>query len=421
MKRGMVTLSSGFRRDDGSLTTDDGIIDPLALDLMDIAGSAYRADRDCRRGSPDSQGWRRPLTLTAQVRHLEVWQRPDVQEALLRVLVWLTDDEWALAFGPYRSASHNFYSIPLFGDDPVDEVCLFSGGLDATAGVASLLAANRSVAAVGVVTNSAMKHYQGRVLSELGNYGRVVFKPVDFVSETDGRRDEQTRRTRGLLFLAFGIAAAIGSGLDRLLMCENGIGAINLPYTSAQWGVMTSRSAHPKTLILVESLATLIFSRPFEIRNPHVAQTKGEMCQSLPDWAREACGLSESCDNAAAGRGALERRCGECTSCLLRRISFHAANRDNWDKRRYRADVKGTRPAKDRSIEMLWQAAALDSALRDPNHETLLMGFPALREVPTSVLNRAEQRRLLAAYVNEWRRYPLPQVSDFLDVEALEL
>ena len=69
---------------------------------------------------------------------------------------------------------------------------------------------------------------------------------------------------------------------------------------------------------------------------------------------------------------------------------------------------------------MLWQAASLDRALRDPDPQELLRKFPALSSVPTDVLDERAQRRLLAVYVDEWRRYPDPQVSSFLNSEPLE-
>jgi hypothetical protein len=196
------------------------------------------------------------------------------------------------------------------------------------------------------------------------------------------------------------------------------VGALNLPFTSAQSGAMTSRSVHPLTLNLMSELVELVSGGPFAIENPFVSMTKGEMVALLPPAAELACARSESCDNAAAGRGALERRCGHCTSCLLRRLSFQAGGRANWDMGKYLSDTK-IRPQRWRLPEMLWQAATLDRALRSPNPDELRRSFPSLHSVPLNQLDAAEQRRLLVTYVNEWRRYPDRTVCRYLDPEPL--
>ncbi|WP_261558203.1 7-cyano-7-deazaguanine synthase [Frankia tisae] len=419
----MADLNRGYRRDDNELADDDGYISPVVSDLLDIATDAFLKDREQRRGRVGEPSWHRSLTLMLRVRCLDLWTSVAVRDALIALLEWLTGDDWHLTFDGTRPDNvHHDGQIRLPLDDHVDDVVLFSGGLDATAGIAHLLASGRYVMAIGVVTNTAMIGYQRKVVRALrrDGAGRVDYRPISLASLRTTDQDESTRRTRGLVFLAAGVAAAVAAGHDRLLMLENGIGAINLPYTAAQWGAMTSRAAHPRTLVLMGELLKLVLERPVEVANPHIGQTKGQMVQALPEWAGDSCASSESCDNAAAGRGRLERRCGECTSCLLRRVSFAAADRSHWDLRPYRADVHGPRPNRDRSVEMLWQVAALDRALRDPDPGELSRWFPALRHVPVDILDPPAQRRLLATYVEEWRRYPDPRVSSFLDSEPLE-
>lgn len=199
-----------------------------------------------------------------------------------------------------------------------------------------------------------------------------------------------------------------------MLVFENGVGALNLPFTAAQSGAMTSRAVHPLTLRLMSELVEQLLGRPFDIVNPYLSATKGEMVAALPLAARRACAASESCDNAAAGRGALQKRCGFCTSCLLRRVSFQAAGRAGWDDRPYLADRAGTSP-RDCLPEMLWQAATLDRALRSSDPDELRRRVPSLRYVPEDSLDDSAQRRLLGAYVDEWRRYPDPAVRRYLD------
>ena len=79
---------------------------------------------------------------------------------------------------------------------------------------------------------------------------------------------ETSQRSRGLLFLAVGIATAWTLRQDRLRVFENGIGAINLPYPRSQFGSQATKSMHPQTLNSWQKLAAAISSRPFRIEAP---------------------------------------------------------------------------------------------------------------------------------------------------------
>jgi hypothetical protein len=262
-----------------------------------------------------------------------------------------------------------------------------------------------------------MGGYQKRAFRGLrkSGLGDVLYAPVGFSVVGEGSHDDEpTRRTRGLVFLGIGAAAALQHRATRLIVAENGIGALNLPFTGAQSGAMTSRAVHPKTLDLMAQLVGALTDADFVIENPFISMTKGEMVRALPEAAYETCAASESCDNAASGRGSLERRCGHCTSCLLRRVSFHAAGRDSWDVGTYLSDVM-IREGRWRMPEMLWQAAGFDRALRSSDPNALLEHVPDLTHIPYGALNLSAQRRLLSTYVEEWRHFPHPDVRRYLD------
>jgi hypothetical protein len=410
------------RRDDSRLVDTDGRLSPVASDLLALAEEAFVVDRGTPRGpSPDDGRWHRRLAIEVRVRDVAPWSEPGVQETVLRLLEWLTDDAWSVTF-VRRVADEPPRQVPLSLDDTTREVALFSGGLDATAGTALQMSAS-PLLAVGVVTNPAMSGYQRRVFTELdrSGLGDVRYSPISFKLVGGGMKDEPTRRTRGLVFLSAGIAAALQSGRERLLVFENGVGALNLPFTAAQSGGMSSRAVHPLTLALMSELVEHLLGRPFAIVNPYLSATKGEMVAALPLAARPACAASESCDNAAAGRGALQKRCGFCTSCLLRRVSFQAAGRTEWDDRPYLADSADSAGSsrRDRLPDVLWQAATFDRALRSSDPDELGRCVPSLRYVPEDSLDDWARRRLLGAYVDEWRRYPDPAVRRYLEPTPL--
>lgn len=406
---------TSVRLQDSSLTDADGVLRPLVSDLLEIAGQAFVLDRCTPRGaSPDDPRWSRTLHLRAEVQLPEIWSDPAVAGHLVALLAWLTDDVWDVRFSSCRRRD-TARQIPLSVDTHPRHVMLFSGGLDAVAGSA-LLAEESHLEAVAVVTNPAMRGYQRRAFGHLSKQlgSHLAFSPVDFSVVNSGSSDnEPTRRTRGLVFLAIGAAAALQRGTSEVLIAENGVGALNLPFTAAQTGAMTSRAVHPRTLRLASDWLSAALQEPFRIRNPFITWTKGQMVQALPASMREACAMSQSCDNAAAGRGHLERRCGHCTSCLLRRLSFAAARRSSWDSEPYLSDTE-IRPDRWRLPEMLWQAARLDRALSSEEPADLLVEFPSLSDLDGTDISIADLRPALAIYVDEWRRFRHPDVRRYL-------
>ncbi len=131
--------------------------------------------------------------------------------------------------------------------------------------------------------------------------------------------------TRGLLFLAAGVATAWAVRQDHLRVFENGIGAVNLPFLRSQQGAQATKSVHPLTLRMVQDLASAVSKRPFVIDAPAMALAKADLLRRAPSTARKALGLTVSCDVGFAARVPEHRACGACTSCLLRLQALTAA------------------------------------------------------------------------------------------------
>ena len=116
---------------------------PLALrDLLDLALYVYSADQAttrCNGGRVDGQeigrGWRRRLYLRVAVRLPDLWE--SLRDRLTTTLSFLSDDEYHFEFVPLRKDYSlgpfiDFEETPFTGH--VDEVVMFSGGLDSLAG-----------------------------------------------------------------------------------------------------------------------------------------------------------------------------------------------------------------------------------------------------------------------------------------------
>lgn len=418
----MTGPSRDLRLDFGRVLNSEGALNAVSHDLLSLAQQAFLTDRAVTRGgTPDSTHWHRHLDLNVCVIDPHRWAQVDLTHAVIELLNWLSDDTWTVQWRPLTAPHPGPGQGQLFSDERPRSVILFSGGLDAVAGVAHHLP-KQDLEAVAVYTNRVMQGYQRRTISAL-RHARLgcdlEFQQIDFSVQGGKRDSEPSRRSRGLVFLCLGAAMALRRGRNHFIMAENGIGAINLPLTRAQSGAMTSRSAHPRTLQLFERVLSLATQEVFEVKAPFLALTKAQVIDLLPESALAAVRASESCDLAAAGRGSMHRRCGFCSSCLLRRMAFNAAERASWDHPQYLAD---THPHQDRSQrpEMLWQAAALDRALRDSAPGRLERDFPELADVPEDRLDRAAQKSLLSTFVDEWRKQPDPSIRRYLVDSPLE-
>jgi len=210
---------------------------------------------------------------------------------------------------------------------------------------------------------------------------------------------------------------------------ENGVGAINLPYTAAQTGAHGTRAMHPVTLRSAEALFGQVLDHKLAISNPSLYRTKADMCSALPDELDTTIGLTESCDTAFAYRGSGASSCGRCTSCLLRRQSLWAAGLQRLDdSAQYREDAfTCSDPSALELYEfraMLSQAAKLRLLTGAPAPERwsqLVREFPDLVRVlgALSADSVGQPRQslvdMLSRYVQEWAAVPSPLVGSYLD------
>jgi hypothetical protein len=322
------------------------------------------------------------------------------------LLSFLTDDLWTLE--PTEEQPHLRLSelqASLFQDSPTGDVsaALLSGGLDSLAGLLAELSnyPMRTVIAFSARTNGRIGVYQRRQVKSLVSlFGpRIRHVPVHIKLEdrAPGAYDHEdpSQRTRGFVFQIFGAVTAAVAGVDVLHVYENGIGALNLPYSATQLGSQATRATNPLTVALVSDLLTDVIGRPFRVLLPHQFDTKTEMCSVFANQRTAALAqLAISCDNfpqRVAGRP----QCGICPSCLLSRQSlFSAGLRAADPSARFCHDIYSLNGSTSISRTyhfrvMSGQAAALAIACdtADP-WDALVRRFPILSEVADNHLTR---------------------------------
>lgn len=374
----------------------------LAADLLEIAASVYAIDRLVRRPTkrqrPPGAVWARSLWADIPVCEPDRWrQQIPLLSELLR---WLTDDDWSFEFSQLQSGAGVLDTPQEFLFDtvpPNTTPVLFSGGLDSAAGLALELLQGDAVG-ISVYTNGWMSQVQRRVLAALNEASHHKCVPLRYRISVRNST-ESSQRSRGLLFLAAGVATAWAVHRDRLRVFENGIGAINLPYLRSQQGAEATKSVHPLTLRLVQQLASTVSERTFVIDAPAMALTKAELLHIAPSTAHKALGLTVSCDVGFAARVPEHKACGACTSCLLRLQSLNAAGLtgllplDIHDRRGHDRDFN--------LHAMIWQVTRMQACLESPEPwRRLVSEFPELIDVTS--LTQQEVVRLYRAYVQEW-------------------
>lgn len=304
----------------------------VVADLIEVATYIYSADRLCRRGADTmarmGSEWRRRFHFVIPVRRLDIWRRQDVVESLVEALEYLTEDSFSFAFVP---GSGSWGLEPYLGFDqpeaqayPVDEVMLFSGGLDSLGGaVDALFRRSQSVALVTHRSSTFVAGRQNGLAAELSSRaasGAVFYAPI-WVRKGDQEPVEHTQRSRSFLFAALGGALACMFGKSRFFFYENGITSFNLPIAEHVVGSRASRTTHPRTLANIQRLLSLLLDRPMTIENPFLWKTKAEVVDSITTASRDLIPVTISC----AGVRDLPMKgtqCGVCSQCVERRFAL---------------------------------------------------------------------------------------------------
>jgi hypothetical protein len=209
------------------------------------------------------------------------------------------------------------------------EVALWSDGLDSLAGLYTRLLNNSGAyhVLVGTGSNSYVHKRQKQIVQEIDHLfpDRTLLIQIPYGwYNTPSLERNFSQRSRGLVFMLIGAACAYHMSCSSLSIYENGIGAINLPYSKTEVGVDQAKSVHPLSLLRVSELVSCILNSPFQFTNPYWLWTKAQMVESLVSTnLKDLIPFSSSCDRSHRLEEGVTQ-CGVCTSCLLRRQSLSA-------------------------------------------------------------------------------------------------
>ena len=318
-----------------------GEVPDLNIDLVRIAVTVYAADRSVKRSGGGSNWNRRSIQLTVPVLDRPSWRGAEAE--LTQVVNFLTGDDWSFKFVSERAPSE---SVTMPTINPV-RVVLLSGGADSAIGALvsrSQLADDQAHTLVSHFSSTLLSPLQRDIASRIEaltpgpaqehvqvHLGRGG-KRIDGEAYTG---DEQTTRSRSLLFLALGLAVASTHQVP-VWIPENGFASLNPPLGRERLGSISTRTTHPTFLADLSALLAKIGAHG-DIVNPFARLTKGEMFSRTADLigkkkAAELLGATNSCAHTGQRTFKISTGtpCGVCFGCIVRRASFVAAGiKDN--------------------------------------------------------------------------------------------
>ena len=306
-------------------------IPDVLTDLIEVAAYIYCADQLISRGGDAMQAlgadWRRQLNFVIPVREPDRWRRPAVSEALLRLLAFMSDEDFGFLFetasSPAPGSSYFDFSGGSDAAFQANEVALFSGGLNSLAGaIAQLESTQARLLLVSHQSSPKISKRQRYLAGELARRfpKRVLHVPVR-ITKRDLRAVETTQRTRSFLFAALAVAVGHLAGQLRLCFYENGVVSFNLPIATQVVGARATRSTHPRVIRDLESFLSVLLDEHVEVQNPYIWKTKSEVASAIGQSGHvDLLPHTISCSHVY-GMTKVKTHCGCCAQCLDRRFA----------------------------------------------------------------------------------------------------
>ncbi len=313
-------------------------------DALEIAALAYAADSAIPRGGGWIEGaiepWARDFQFEIGVRDIDFWNRSDVNEGLVSVLNFLSDDRYRFRFFPLkndRAAQQYLKLVPAspkewpFQNPP--RVLLFSGGLDSLGGAVEAAARGDNLVLVSHRSISVIDSRQQDLFQRLKNQFpsvSILRVPV-WIHKIGKEAREYSQRTRSFLFWALGLAVGQSVNAGGMTFFENGVVSLNLPIADQVLRARASRTTHPFTLEMLQQLSGLLLSRPFAVDNPYIYLTKSEVISRIVDaGAGDLIRSSRSCSRTRNNKS-VGWHCGCCSQCIDRQIAAIASGHPEFD------------------------------------------------------------------------------------------
>lgn len=323
-------------------------LDPLSSDLVRIASYIYAADQKIPRGSvKDVYGtsWTRKLHFIIPVSDPSKWSKPEVKDALVDTIGFLTGDSFSFDFvlgAPAITQEKLLDNNSMSNDEMPDCVILFSGGSDSLCAVVEkVICEGRHPILVSHRSLPLTDSRQANLVNLLRKYFPQWYFPriSVWVSLQGAKAEEYTQRSRSFLYCCLAIAVCGQTGTKEIFLADNGVVSLNPPTNAQLVGTTASRTTHPKFLSRIQNFANKLYENKFSITNPLQYRTRPEILEILK--ANNCLELLEETVSCAHSRQTkMSPHCGVCSQCVDRRFATVAANLEAYDPvDRYKVDI----------------------------------------------------------------------------------
>lgn len=310
---------------------------PLQRDFLDLAACVFVADELVSRDR-SADHWTRDLNFLVPVRDPNLWEESRVR--VEDTLATISGDAFSFRWLPRSrivTPVRHRKTLPT----GFDTVCLFSGGIDPLLGANALLKEGRRVLLVGHQADATTASSQTRLASALkrrfGN--RVCFLQCRVAQSLSPNaryalpdKAENSHRPRSFLFLALAVVAASIRNVDLVVIPENGLIGLNVPLQRSRLGTLSTRTAHPRFLMMLRETLRTLGLYDGALRNPFLAQSKTDLLARLDPVLRSEVTQTVSCAKTGRVRWSGRRgihHCGFCVPCIYRRVAMASAGLDS--------------------------------------------------------------------------------------------
>ncbi len=227
------------------------------------------------------------------------------------------------------------------------KVCLFSGGVDSTAGIiqAALNEETGPVYGLYVSYNSAGGAVN-KVANGLMEWGLKGLKGIYTLRIKKGAGGD-VQQVRGFIFTSLGVLLASKLGLNSVIVSEIGP-VMYQPFFNVLDEVTVT--THPFTIDLSKSIMRLLIDKSISVDVPFSDKTKSEVVHELLSYSTvsrekvvDVLKKTRSCRHSMWANHPVHPHCGNCLGCVIRRSAFLLNGIEDENSRDYKEDAWGLR------------------------------------------------------------------------------
>lgn len=290
----------------------------VGADLINLAAAVYQIEKLLSGNTLTNPPERFELTLTLHAPKL--WTVKAIETAS-KILHLLGNATWKLNFKGTKDPPFLSEFSTANGED-INQVMLFSGGLDSTCGATTLVHEAQFTKLVSFYTRQ--KSLQQALAVDLKHNPPLQWRNNYPVQSGRGR----SFYYRSFLFLVLAAVSAESWGARKIFHFENGILATAISPTSA---FFMTKHAHPAMHRLAEILFSELFRGTWQVCNPFLDKTKHESLLNagrlIGEESARLFAKTETCWYQAAnrypgGRKSPAKACGACVPCIIRHTAL---------------------------------------------------------------------------------------------------